>query len=214
MKSKILTKLSTLPYFTVKAIEQLNECSPQTARQLVSRWEQKKRIIRLKQGYYMTHEFYLTHKDQIGFIGMVNAIIQPFSYLSLEYVLQTYDVLTEAVFAMTAVTTKNSQTIDNAFGSFSYRHLKPDLFIGFNELNYLDISYRVATKSKALFDYFYFRPTPALITHKKLNLAEELRLKIENWTIAEKEEFTLYIHQAKSPKMTSIYKNLQRHAWT
>lgn len=213
MKNKILQQLTKLPYFTIAAIEQLNDCTPQTARQLASRWERHNKLIRLKQGHYMTREFYLSHKHQLGFTEMISAIIQPFSYVSLEYVLQKHEVLTEAVFPVTAVTLKNSQKIQNKLGHFIYRHLKEQLFTGFREEFYLGIHYKEASKSKALFDYFYFRPEPILLTKPDFNLAEEMRLKLDEWTSTEMSEFASYIKLAASPKMNKIYQNLQGHAW-
>ena len=153
-------KLESLPYFDLMAVRQLFDYNETTARQTLARWSKKNKIIRLKKDLYISRDFYLSHYQDPDFSGFVSSVIQPFSYLSLDYVLQTYGILTEMTYPITGVTTKNTQVTTNQFGTFSYCHMRQDLFGGYEEKTVFGVPVKQAGLGKALFDYFYFRQMP------------------------------------------------------
>jgi hypothetical protein len=71
----------------------------------------------------------------------------------------------------------------------------------------------VASKAKALFDYFYFRPFPREWRVKDYNVVEDLRLDLDEWVMDDIDEFSEYVRLAKSEKMSFFYKNLRRNVW-
>ncbi|MFO7944533.1 MAG: hypothetical protein R6U51_09585 [Anaerolineales bacterium] len=215
-KRERLIPLEALPYFTIQAFKQVvgaGEDDSQRVRELLSRWTKEGHILRLKRGIYMTQKFYLLHHNETEFNPAVSAIILPQSYLSLHYILQRHGVLTEATYTVTGVTQKNTRTIENQLGIYEYHHIKPELYKGFSHHEYHGVMYYIASKAKALFDYFYFYPLPRKYRKVRTNLSEDLRLNIDDFSPHDREKFTGHILESDSPKMEYVLENLRRNVW-
>jgi len=216
MKIDRLKPLERIPYFTITGFKQVlnaNESDIQRVREMLSRWVKMGHIIRLKKGVYMTRRFYELHQSHASFRPMVSSIILPQSYVSLEYILQRDGVLTEITYPTTAITPKNTRTIENVLGTFAYRHIKLPLYTGFSQEVFFGIYFNQASVAKALFDYFYLRPLPRGLRKHKINLAEELRLNLDELSSEVRDEFKIYIDLSDSPKMKFIHENLRRTIW-
>ena len=216
MKIDCLKPLERIPYFTITGFKQVfnaNESDIQRVREMLSRWVKMGHIIRLKKGVYMTRRFYELHQSHASFRPMVSSIILPQSYISLEYILQRNGVLTEITYPTTAITPKNTRTIENVLGTFAYRHIKLSLYTGFNQEVFFGIYFNQASVAKALFDYFYLRPLPRGLRKHKINLAEELRLNLDVLSSEVRDEFEIYIDLSDSSKMKFIHENLRRTIW-
>ncbi|MBU0578378.1 hypothetical protein KKE34_02750 [Patescibacteria group bacterium] len=210
--SKLLNQLTSLPYFTAQAVMQLSDNTPKSVLVMLSRLVKQNKIIRLKKGYYQTYEFYLIHHRELYFKNLISNIIQPYSYLSKEYVLQQNQVLTEVTHPVTAVTSKNTQSINNPIAIFDYFHLQENLYDGYKITYHHNIACAKANISKALFDYLYFRSVPDLLL-KTSSLIEELRLNLENFTVLDWKLFEKYVIQADSKKMSAILNNIKKHLY-
>lgn len=208
-----LEKLDYLPYFTIQAANQIAGTSLQATRQLLSRQERTGKIIRLKRGYYMSREYWLMHKNDLDFMAMTAAILQPQSYLSGAWVLQKYGVMTEGIYSVTAVTTKHTRVITNKIATFYFSNIADKLFNGYKEIMYGGVICREAKAAKALFDYFYLRHEPSGIKEKNFDLAENERLNINDWNQSRINELLRYIKMSKSPKMNRIANNLKNNVW-
>lgn len=206
-------KLESLPYFNLMAMRQLFDYNEATARQTLTRWSRSGRIIRLKKDLYISRDFYLAHKADPDFPGFISAVIQPFSYLSLDYVLQTYSILTETTFPVTGVTTKNTQSVTNKFGLFNYCHIQSDLFGGYEEKTVFGVRVNQASLGKALFDYFYFRPAPAGLGMKDYGVTEDWRLNLEEFTAKDIKEWEYWVKKSGLNKMKAIAKNFKETMW-
>jgi predicted transcriptional regulator of viral defense system len=213
MWSKIASKLSGLPYFGVSAVAQLLEIENYVAGQLLSRWVKSGKVIRIKRGIYMSREYYDRNLNDWDFLGLVATIISPDSYLSKEYVLQKYGVMTESVMAVTSVTTKNTSKISSKIGSFLYYHIKPDFFGGYNEKMVGGIGVKEATAGKALFDYLYFRPHGWVYAEKNYDLVEDLRLNLYDFEENDRADFINWVKISKSKKMRDALDNIRRKVW-
>ena len=216
MKSSILSPFENLPYFTLGGFLQISGeavAGASHARIALHRWAKAGHIIPLKKGLYMHRRFYEQHRQEAAFSSVVSAILLPQSYLSLEYVLQQHSILTEITYPVTAVTLKNTRLITNSLGIFSFRHLRRDLYYGFQFSDAYGIPYAQASLPKALFDYLYLRPLPVGLTSRRLDLAEELRLNLEEFTPAERAEFAGFIAASGGQKMHWILKNLEGNIW-
>ena len=98
---KILDSLDRMPYFTIEAVKQLmedNSPGEGSVQTTIYRWTKTGDFIRLKKGVYMTRRFYEAHRRDEEFSSMVSAILIPQSYLSLEYVLQRNNILTDITY--------------------------------------------------------------------------------------------------------------------
>ena len=82
-------------------------------------------------------------------------LIHP-SYISLEKALEMHNLIPEAVFTFTCVTTKRPARYETPAGVFDYRYIRRDLFWGYEPYTQQNQTAFVAVPEKALLDYFYF----------------------------------------------------------
>jgi hypothetical protein len=214
MRRTILSAFEQLPYFTMEGFRQLAGeaiTGDQAARMALYRWAKAGYIIPLKRGLYMHRGFFEQHRRETEFSPLVSAILLPQSYLSLEYVLQEHGVLTEVTYPVTAVTLKNTRTILSPLGTFVYRHIRPSLYLGFQISEAFGVPVSQASPAKALFDYLYLRPLAS--TARRYDLAEELRLNLDDFSQAERDEFAGYVAASELPKMATILHNLESGVW-
>jgi predicted transcriptional regulator of viral defense system len=221
MRYTILSAFERLPYFTIEGFRQIAgnaAVDDAHARTALYRWVKAGHLIALKKGVYMHRRFYELHRQDAAFAPAVSSILLPQSYLSLEYVLQQHGILTEITYPVTAITIKNTRTIVNSLGTFVYRHIQPELYFGFHIIEAYGVPYAQASVAKALFDYLYLRPLPANLEPQRYNLAEELRLNLEEFTREEREEFAGYVLKSETirkggAKMRQVLNNLEVHVW-
>jgi predicted transcriptional regulator of viral defense system len=216
MRHTILSSFENLPYFTIEGFRQIagvDAADNDHARVALYRWVKAGYLTALKKGVYMHCRFYERHRQEATFSPVVSAILLPQSYLSLEYVLQQHGILTEVTYPVTAITIKNTRTITNSLGTFVYRHIQLNLYQGFQIAEAYGIPYAQASLAKALFDYLYLHPLPGNIKPQHYNLAEELRLNLDEFTAAEREEFAGYVAASGMVKMHHILTNLEKHVW-
>jgi predicted transcriptional regulator of viral defense system len=221
MKYTLLSAFEHLPYFTIEGFRQIaGDAAIDDAhtRIALSRWVKAGHLIALKKGVYMHRGFYELHRQEPAFAPVVSSILLSQSYLSLEYVLQQAGILTEITYPVTAITIKNTRTVVNHLGSFVYRHIQPDFYFGFQIMEAYGVPYAQASAAKALFDYLYLRTLPVDLEPQHYNLAEELRLNLEEFTREEREEFAGYVLKSEATKrggvkMRYILNNLEAHVW-
>jgi predicted transcriptional regulator of viral defense system len=214
MKTDLLKPFERIPYFTIEGFKQMSGMEdPHQVRVLLHRWARAGHILPLKKGTYMTRRFHDQHRGDRPFPAAVSAILLPHSYLSLEFILQRHNLLTETTHPITCITTKNTRRILNPTGTFWYRHIREDLFYGFNITEYFGIRIAEARPAKALFDYLYLRPLPVSLRDAGLDLAGELRLNLEELSTSEREEFSRFVESSLSRKLTDILDNFRRYPW-
>jgi predicted transcriptional regulator of viral defense system len=216
MEENILHSFEPFPYFTIESInqmrmvEQIRESSIRTA---LYRWVKAGRVVQLKKGVYMTRRFYEQHRSDADFSMMVSSILTPHSYISLEFILQRNSILTEVTYPVSAVTSKNTHVIENALGIFNYRHVKEPIYRGFSISEYSGVPFGVASVAKALFDYLYLRNWSGVKRSADFNLAEELRLSLDDFRPSEQIEFGEYVRLSRSRTMEWVLDNLKRNTW-
>ncbi len=216
MRSENLASFESFPYFTLEAVKQLlgdESTAAGTIRTALYRLMKAGQIIQLKKGVYMTRRFFEQHRADPDFAPMVSAILIPQSYLSLEYILQRNAILTEMTYPVTAVTLKQTRVFENKLGTFSYRNIKTDLYQGFIFSEYLGIPFAQASVAKALFDFLYLRPWTGGKRLAGYDLAEDLRLNLEDISENDRVEFAAYVEISKSKKMDRILKTLRKTVW-
>lgn len=215
MRNELLTPFEGMPYFTIEGFRQIAGMnSPdQVVRNSLYRWVKAGHLLQLKKGVYMTRRFYEQHRGDYLFSAAVSAVLIPQSYVSLEFILQRHNLLTEVTYPITCVTLKVTRRIVNEIGTYWYRNIRPDLYRGFTITEYFGIRIAQATVGKALFDYLYLRPLPAAYRSMKLNLAEELRLNLEELSRADRDEFSKFVEESQSRKMHYILDNFRSKVW-
>lgn len=185
-----LKQLADLSFFETSAIAQITGLDGNTLYQNISRWMKRGELVQLKKGTYVTGGYLQTLDSQRYYLEFLSNKLRSPSYLSLEYVLSLESVLSEAVYAVTAVTQKTPCEFQNQIGSFIYRNISSKLFVGYQFEQKSEFLLARASKSKALFDYLYLKLfRQPKITQKML---EELRLNLDEFSSSEINEFGKY----------------------
>lgn len=213
METNILDILKQAPYFSK---QNLGLALGKEGKDL-SYWVQKllsqKLLIPLKKGVYISSYY----RDLISqnpsekewyLVYLANMLRTP-SYVSLEYVLSRYNVIPEASFAVSSITTKTSRLYTSELTSFLYRSIKEELFFGYDNQSFKDKTIRMASKGKALFDFLYLKS----FENKDMMayyLFDTGRINWDVLTIKDKDEFTKTIVISSSKKMQSILSLLKK----
>ena len=136
-------------------INQVKMVQPDFDRCALTRWMAAGYITHLKNGLYAFTEWISTPgADLIA----ANLMYRP-SYVSLHSALSHYGMIPEFVTHTTSVTTLKTAVFKNDLGTFDYRHIKPELFWGYQIID--TISSRktlIAVPEKALLDLLYLTP--------------------------------------------------------
>jgi len=193
------TILQNKPYLTKQEVGLILEKKGRNLDKKILNLLKQGKIILLKKGLYVGKLYYLMNKNRLGFIA--NILYYP-SYLSLEYVLQMEGIIPEAVYAYTSVTSKLTRQFTNQLGTFLYRKIQQKLFCGYKEVSYQNnYKIKIATVSKALFDFFYFK-TESELTKNKI---EDFRINWDRLTKKDIKELKSYVQMSSSPKMERAF---------
>ncbi|MFH1896084.1 MAG: hypothetical protein ABH814_01225 [bacterium] len=213
MTIKDLNKIKNLIFFTRGQLETLfPKDSGNNIAVNVYRWAKRGEIFSLKNGFYITCEKYKRYGNDPAFLEFVSSALMRPSYLSLDYVLRKYDILAEATYGITAVTLKTGKTYSNKLGTFEYRKIKKSLFTGYQPAYFESNEYYIASKAKALFDWFYYRAPAMAPGLENRDLVEDLRLNLEGFNSRDWKEFKGYCNLAGDRKLSQIAENIIKNA--
>lgn len=195
MKSKknLLEQLKYLSYFSKNTVYQLGKqlgLKDSTVKTYISRFLRYKEIIKLKNGLYVTTDFFEKNKKDVSYSFYLANVIRTPSYVSSWTALQYYNLTTEAIYSVTSVTPKVTRDYQTKVGNFSYQSIKKELFSDFSLIKG-KFDFFIALPSKALFDLLYFR-TNQFRSKSAKNikvLIEELRIEIDEMDKNEQEKF-------------------------
>jgi predicted transcriptional regulator of viral defense system len=127
--------------------------SPQDVRRQIDRWVKSGRILKLRRGVYMLVKPYV---ELAAHPFVVANTLKKASYVSLQSALAHYGMIPEYVPVTTSITTGRPEEVETPIGRFQFRHVAPQLFFGFTEI---EISRNqqvlLATAQKALIDLLY-----------------------------------------------------------
>lgn len=141
---------------------------------------------------------------------VANRIYAP-SYVSFEAALSFYHLIPEGVFSITSATTLKTNQFSTSLGSFTYRHLKPQLFFGYRLTDSEGQRYRMAQPEKLILDYLYLNTsltTPDDFESLRINQTE-----IHNLVNTGKLNEYLSLFENKAlEKRVSVFLNFIGHA--
>ena len=130
------------------------EPNPDALQAQLSRWVKAGRLLKLARGKYALAPPY--GRVELPLEHVANRLVYP-SYVSAESALAWYDLIPEAVAVVTSVTTARPRVVENALGTFRYRHIRRGLFWGFEVVILQGQQCVIASPEKAMLDLFYFR---------------------------------------------------------
>jgi len=200
--------LENLSYFDKNSISQYIDIKPNRLSENINRWIRNSILIQLKKGFYVTSIYYEKNQYKKSYIEFIANKLRVPSYLSLEYVLQKYSVLSESVFAITSINSKSGRSYKNDLGCFIYKNVKEDLFTGFEILEKDGYLIKEATKAKALFDWLYLK----LLRIKEIDLEilESFRLNMDMFKKKDFNEFRYYCEITKIKKFIKLSEIIAR----
>jgi len=166
-------------------------------------WLKKGELVCLKKGFYVLKEKYAKEPDKDLYLEyLAGQLVQP-SYLSLEYVLAKYQILSEPGHSLTSITTKTTREMINAVGVFRYYSITKKLFTGYKVKYFADAPIAEAGKSKALFDYLYLR----FLKNEPVRMESIKDLRL-NWENISRQEFLKayeYLKLIRSRKVGEVF---------
>lgn len=171
-------------------------------------WLQNRKTTLLKNGVYLITDRYQNETNKDLYLEYIaNQLIKP-SYLSLEYTLSKYQLLSEPANALTSVTVKTNREIINSLAAFRYYSISEKLFTGFKIKHFYDAIILEAQKSKAMFDFLYFR----FIKNNEISKqsVENLRLNWENFSLKNFKEMQSYNKMAGNKRLNILFDIIQK----
>ncbi|MDD3711584.1 MAG: hypothetical protein PHP37_03235 [Patescibacteria group bacterium] len=172
-------------------------------------WLKNGNLLALKNGVYLLNDKYERESDKDGYLEYIaGQLLQP-SYLSLEYVLSKYQILSEPAGALTSISTKNDREFINKLGAWRYFSIPKKLFIGFTIKYFKGQPVAEASKAKALFDFLYlrFRVGPVINSQS----LDSLRLNLENLNSEDLAELKNYFSILPAKRFQEIYKLIEKY---
>ncbi len=166
-------------------------------------WIKTGKFIVIKKGKYILKERFEKLESKNNLLEYIAGQIMQPSYLSTEYVLAKYQILSESVQTVTSVTTKKTKAIKNDLGSFQYYSISEKLFTGYEIKKEGDLIYAEATKPKVLFDFLYFRFLKEF--NVNIKIIDNLRLNWENISLNEFKKAESYLKLTNSKKVREIF---------
>ncbi|OIN89645.1 hypothetical protein COW80_04155 [Candidatus Beckwithbacteria bacterium CG22_combo_CG10-13_8_21_14_all_01_47_9] len=196
---KYINELNTASYFNKNTLQQVAPISDNALYSNIKRWLKQNIIIQLKRGTYVTNDYYIRLPEKQAYLEFIANKLKSPSYLSLEYVLQKYSLLTEGVYAFTSITLKKTNTYKNKLGLFTYSNISQNLFTGYKIVNKEGFQIKEASKAKALFDFLYLR----LLSVKNINksLIDSFRFNLDEFSQKDQKEFKSYVKLSKIKKL-------------
>jgi len=209
MKKIILLKFKKEPFFTKEALKSYSDNTSGSFSYNIGRWLKTGDVIALKKGIYTTKEAFEEYSKYEGYREFIASVIRKPSYISLETVLNKYDMLTEISPITTSITNKVGRIYKNGIGIFRYRNIKEGLFCGFETKLFADkYTYYEATKSKALFDFLYYRLKLLPIDLANFDVLEEFRINTDSMKRKDWKKFNEYVRTLDDKRMYNIYKQI------
>lgn len=204
MKSKknLLEQLKPLTYFSKGAVYQLGDqlgLKDSTVDTYISRFLKYQEIHRLKNGLYVSADFFDKNRNDISYSFYLANVIRAPSYVSSWAALQYYNLTAEVIHSVTSVTTKVTRDYQTKAGNFAYQSINEPRFTDFT-LAKAKFEFFIASPSKALFDLLYFRTNQFRgVSLKKIKtLIEELRIDVDEMDKDERSRFDVMIEKYHS----------------
>lgn len=141
----------TFAHFPIISIQEITKSFPKFDKKALVNWQSKGYIQRIRNGYYV---FSNSLKSEEFLFYTANKIYAP-SYISFENALAYYGIIPEGVFLLTSATTLKTNYFKTSVGDFSYKKIKNALYFGYHLVQKNELTYKIATKEKAILDILY-----------------------------------------------------------
>jgi len=179
----------------------------------INKLKRKGYIETLKRGLYLHISPFV--QNPISKEIIANTMLSP-SYVSFDYALYYYGLIPESVFDVISATTKRSKSFKTDNGTFSFIHVKKELFsIGLTIESTKNGNFLIATKAKALCDKVYYTKDIQITSKKSMIsfLVDDLRIDVDELEDSDMNIFTKYFEISKSKKIKFLIEALEEIVW-
>jgi predicted transcriptional regulator of viral defense system len=208
--SELIKKVEELPFFGRVDVRAFG-LPEKTTEVFLSRAVNSGKLLRLKRGVYTSRSYFDQVKSSNQLENyrefLANIMVSP-SYVSTEYVLSKHELISEAVYSITSITTGRPVLIENDFGSFRYRNTSNSYLSQFETIQAGSFLIKRANKIQALFDYLYLKKKD--IRRVTLDAVRELRLNIHLLSSQELRELKTRSNTSNSIKLKKIIACIER----
>lgn len=156
--------------YPVINISDIKTVFPDFSNRRIYEWQKAGYVKKITRGFYVLTNLNMNNVE-ICFVA--NKLREP-SYISMEYALNYYSLIPEAVFLFTSITTKKTLLFETFIGNFNYQSVKNSLFFGYVLKGPEKLKYKIAEPEKAILDFLYLRSDI-----KNENDIEELRINVD-----------------------------------
>lgn len=197
---EVLSQLVSLPLFQSGQLYAGVDNPQQVQRQLTD-WVRAGKVVQLQRGLYTLAPPYQLERPHSYLIA--NHLVCG-SYVSLHAALSHYDLIPEHVAVVTSVTTGRPGTWQNPYGRFSFQHIQPAFFFGFEYRQVTQTQWAyVATPEKALLDLIYLTPDADSEGYIRA-------LRLQNLDQLDVEQLAAYVERADKPKLRRAFSHISR----
>ena len=198
----LLTLLGGQAWFDLATASQLSGQSGSGLVAQLHRWSKAGKLISLRRGMYALSEEY--RRTPIHSVSLANEIHSP-SYLSTHWALSFYGLIPEKTVAYTSITTRSPKTFANDFGTFSYRHIKPDFFFGYRRIEIGGVGVLLAEPEKVLLDLWHLEAG-------RWNESRLVEMRFQNMELVDSDRLLDFACRFRSPRLLEPVENWKRLA--
>lgn len=184
------------------SLVEIQKAFPKLDKRRLTEWNKKGYIENVKRGFYRFSDQPI-NQGTVYFIA--NKIYNP-SYISLESALAHYQIIPEAVYSVTSISSLNTTKLKTPFGNLTYNHLKENLFFGYELIERNGLTVALASPEKAILDYLYL--------HSEIKTTvdfEGLRWDKEILKIVDFQRFSDYLQLFNSKRLLIRYQTLLKY---
>ena len=183
--AKLIDKINRIPksYFSLMDIRKIAGAEDSSLKVALSRLVKSKQIFKLGGGLYAPNT------AKIDWEKLALEIYAP-SYLSFEYALAKYNILSQRPHHLTLVTSQRAKTVITPRSNLIYHHLNPRLFWGYKK----NSGALIAEPEKAFLDLAYL----SLNGYARFDV-EEMNIKLLNKALIKN-----YLSRFKSKKLNNL----------
>jgi len=182
---KLIEKIKSIPktYFYITDIRKISNLSNESLKIAINRLLKNKQLNKISRGIYTTNI------NQVNWENLSIEIYSP-SYISFEWALSYYNILSQKPLHLTLATTKRSKIIKTERKNIIYKHIQEKIFWGYlKQENFL-----IAKPEKAFLDLAYL----SLNGYSKFD-PEEMNLKG-----LKKNKIKEYLNKINNKKLTKL----------
>ncbi len=163
---KFLEFREALSEFTVFSYPDILKIYPSFDRRRLVEWQAKEYIWKIRNGYYSFPQ----KKFRESYLMYISNRIYKPSYISMESALSYYNLIPEAVYLFTGISTRKTMLFESPLGNYQYRKINKELFFGYSIIQIGDFNIKIADTEKTILDYLYYNVIDDRITLDGLRL--------------------------------------------